>query len=393
MSFVTLRLQMLPLVRIQLACIDGGGVKEYTIPHMKALITAGGRATRLRPITHTLNKHLIPIAGKPMLFHALEKVAETGITEVAINLNEGDVEIPAAIGDGSRWGIHITYIEQVGGAKGLAHIIKNAKDQGFLRDESFLMYLGDNIILGSLVPFVERFKSEGRNCMLALAKVRDPERFGVPEILDGKIIRVQEKPQKPMSEYAITGIYLYDKHALDAVESIQPSARGEYEITDVHQYYIDRGLNVGYEITEGWWKDTGKPEDLLEGNHLLLDELANGAIIRAGEIDAGAVVQGKVSIGKGTKIGPGTLIRGPVVIGENCVITASYIGPYTSIGSRVVIDKAEIDHAIIFDEVQITCPRRIVDSVIGFGARVCGSQDSRPQGHKLIIGDHTVVEI
>lgn len=360
---------------------------------MKALITAGGRATRLRPITHTVNKHLIPIAGKPMLFYALEKITEAGITDVGININEGDKEIPAALGDGSRWGLSITYLEQIGGAKGLAHIIKNAKDQGYLKDESFLMYLGDNIVLGSLVPMLEKFERESLNCLLALAKVRDPQRFGVPEIKGGRIVRVAEKPQEPMSDYAITGIYLYDKHALDAVETLEPSARGEYEITDVHQYYIDRGLRVGYEETSGWWKDTGKPEDLLEANQLLLNEMPRTEGVMLGDPDSNATIQGKVRIGRGTKIGPHVLIRGPVVIGEDCVVNNSYIGPYTSIGNRVVIDGAEVEHSILFDDAEVICPRRIVDSIIGYRARVCNVNSSLPQGHKLIVGDHTVVEL
>ncbi len=358
---------------------------------MKALITAGGRATRLRPITHTLNKHLIPIAGKPMLFYAIEKIRDCGIREVGININEGDQELPAAIGDGSRWGVKIIYLEQHGGAKGLAHIIKNARDQGFLLPEPFLMYLGDNIILGSLKPLVERFFRDELHCLLALAKVRDPQRFGVPEIRDGRIVRVAEKPQEPMSDFAITGIYLYDAHALEAVDSIQPSARGEYEITDVHQHYLDRGLKVGYEEVTGWWKDTGKPEDLLEANQMLLN-LMNGAVWQ-GEIHPDAVLQGKVSIGERTKIGPNVLIRGPVVIGQDCLIESSYIGPYTSIGNGVVIRNAEIEHSILFDQVQVDCGTRIVDSLVGYNARVISSKSSLPLGHKLIIGDHSIVEI
>lgn len=358
---------------------------------MKALITAGGRATRLRPITYTINKHLIPIANKPMLFYAIEKIAETGITEVAININEGDKELPEAIGDGSRWGVRITYLEQSGGPKGLAHIIKNAKDKGFLKNEPFLMYLGDNVVLGSLVDMVQKFEREKLNCLLALAKVRDPQRFGVPEIKDGRIVRVAEKPAVPMSEYAITGIYLYDAHALEAVEVIKPSARGEYEITDVHQYYIDKGLKVGFEEVTGWWKDTGKPEDLLEANQLMLNEMKNGAIGVAP--DQAAVIQGKVKIGEGTKIGARVLIRGPVVIGKNCVIENTYIGPYTSIGNEVEIYNTEIEHSIVFDLVDINCGKRIVDSLIGLNATVVSVDDSLPRGHKLIVGDHAAIEL
>ncbi|MBI4133260.1 glucose-1-phosphate thymidylyltransferase [Candidatus Uhrbacteria bacterium] len=358
---------------------------------MKALLTAGGRATRLRPITYTINKHLIPIANKPMLFYALEKIAETGITEVGVNINEGDKELPGALGDGSRWGMKIIYLEQTGGAQGLAHIIKNAKNKRFLNNEPFLMYLGDNIIVGSIKSMVEKFEREKLNCLLALARVRDPQRFGVPEIRDGRIVRVAEKPAQPMSPYAITGIYLYDQHALDAVEVITPSARGEYEITDVHQYYIDKGLKVGFEEATGWWKDTGKPEDLLEANQLLLNEMKNGE--NGSEPDPAAIIQGKVKIGEGTKIGPRVLVRGPAVIGKNCVIENSYIGPYTSIGNEVQIYNTEIEHSIVFDLVRINCGKRIVDSLIGLNATVTSTDDSLPRGHKLIVGDHAVVEI
>jgi len=199
---------------------------------MKALITAGGRATRLRPITYTTNKHLIPIANKPMIFYALEKVAETGVKEVGINVNPGETEIQQAVGDGSRWGLKITYIEQVGGPKGLAHIIKNAKE--FLGNEPFIFYLGDNVILGSIKRFVEKFVNEHLNVLLAFARVPDPERFGVPVIQDGKVLRVEEKPAQPKSNFAQTGIYIYDHCIFDAVENIPPSPRGEYEISDAN---------------------------------------------------------------------------------------------------------------------------------------------------------------
>ncbi|MDP3985670.1 MAG: glucose-1-phosphate thymidylyltransferase [bacterium] len=359
---------------------------------MKALITAGGRATRLRPITHTINKHLIAIANKPMIFYAIEKIVEAGIREIGININEGDQELPAVIGNGDRWGVHITYLEQSGGAKGLAHIIKNAKDKKFL-DGPFLMYLGDNVILGSITHLVEKFKNDQLHCLLTLATVRDPQRFGVPEIRDGRIVRVFEKPSNPPSQFAITGIYLFDHNALDAVESIQPSARGEYEITDVQQYYIDRGLNVGFEEITGWWKDTGKPEDLLEANQLMLSELARGESVNKGTVHPNARVQGKVWISPGAKIGPEVLIRGPVIIGEGTTIERSYIGPYTAIGNNVCMHDTELEHSIVFDDAHLACGKRIVDSVVGLGARIISQNDSLPRGHRLIVGDQTVVEL
>lgn len=363
---------------------------------MKALLAAGGRATRLRPITHTINKHLIPIANRPMIHYALEKIAETGIKEVAININPGDIELSHALGDGAEWGMKFTYLEQEGGALGLAHIIKNARDRGFLqKGDRFLMYLGDNLILGNLKKFAERFEQENLNCLLVLAKVSDPQRFGVPEIREGRIVRAIEKPAVPPSPYAITGIYFYDDHALDAVETMRPSARGELEITDVHQYYIDRNLPMGYEIVPGWWKDTGKPEDLLEGNQLILNFLMQNGQEHDGtvEVTEGAVIQGNVKIGTGTKIGAHVLIRGPVIIGEHCVIEDAYLGPYTSIGNDVEIHNTEIEHSIVLEGARISAGTRIVDSLVGHYARVISAHDSLPLGHKLVVGDHSVVEL
>lgn len=358
---------------------------------MKALITAGGRATRLRPITYTWNKHLIPIALKPMIFYALQKISETGIREVGIIINSGETEVQKSVGDGSAWGVRVTYIEQLGGPKGLAHAVKSA--QSFLGEEPFLFYLGDNIILGSVKKFVERFERERLNCLLALAKVKDPQRFGVPEICDGKIINIEEKPQEPKSDYAVTGIYLYDKSFFESFKNIVPSERGEYEISDVHAHLIKNGARVGHEEISGWWKDTGKPDDLLEGNQLILREMSRGEAQNFGEVDSGAVIQGYVCIGKNTKIGPGVLIRGPVTIGANCQIEKSYIGPYASIGDNTSINGSEIENSIIFNGVNINCGTRIADSLIGAGANVVSAKSSLPLGHKMIVGDNAYVEI
>ncbi len=346
---------------------------------MKALITAGGRATRLRPITYTINKHLIPLANKPMIFYAIEKLAAVGVKEIGISMNPGETELQKAIGDGARWGVTITYIEQKGGPLGIAHVVNNARE--FLGDEPFIFYLGDNIILGSLQRFVEKFESEKLNCVLALSKVKDPQRFGVPEVLDGRIVRVDEKPSEPKSDYAVTGIYVYDKTFFEAFAHIKPSLRGEYEISDIHTWLIENGKAVGYEEITGWWKDTGKPEDLLEGNQLLLGEMMD--VSREGAaIDPSAVLQGKVSIGKGTVVGPRALIRGPVVIGENCKIENTYIGPYTAIGNGVEIYNTEIEHSVVFDDVDLNCSERIVDSLIGANATVISAHSTLPRGHK-----------
>lgn len=359
---------------------------------MKALITAGGRATRLRPITTTINKHLIPLANKPMLFNAIEKITEAGITEIGINVNPGETEIQAVLGDGSRWGARITYIEQTGGPLGLSHIVKVA--QPFLGDEPFLFYLGDNIILGSIRGFVRQFQEEKLDALLALSKVKDPQRFGVPVLEDGRIVRVDEKPKEPKSDFAVTGIYLYGPAIFEAVNAIEPSPRGEYEISDAHTWLIEHGKSVGYQEITGWWKDTGKPADLLEGNQLLLAEMRPEDATQEGFVDAGATIHGKVQIGKGTTIGPGTLIRGPVAIGENCVITGSYIGPSTSIGNNVTIADTEIEHSVVFDGVRIVgIRRRLVDCLIGRNAEIVSAESTLPRGHQLLVGDNSLVQV
>lgn len=355
----------------------------------KALVTAGGRGTRLRPITHTLNKHLIPIANKPMIVHALEKVRDAGIFEVGININTGEQELQKVLGDGSALGIKITYIEQVGGALGLSHIIKNAKD--FLKDEPFLFYLGDNLILGSIKPFVDEFLHSDVNCFLALSEVKDPERFGVPELKDGKIIKVEEKPSAPKSNFAVTGIYLYDESIYEAVNSIKPSARGELEISDAHQWLLENGRSIGYKEITGWWKDTGKPEDLLEGNQLLLRGITHS--VEGADISSGAKIEGIVTIGKNTRIDASSCIRGPVIIGDNCVIESSYIGPYASVGDGVAIKSTELEHSIVMASANIAAETRIVDSIIGSEAQILSAKRSLPHGHKLIVGDHTLVEL
>ena len=313
---------------------------------MKALITAGGHGTRLRPITYTLNKHLIPLANKPLIFYALEKVAEAGIKDVFININPGEKEIPRVLGSGESWNLNINYIEQAGGALGLAHILKIA--QPYLGNEPFIFYLGDNIILGPIKKFIDKFKREKYHGLLTLSKVKDPQRFGVPEIgKDGRILRVEEKPRKPKSDFAVTGIYIYSPEVFKALNYIKPSFRGELEISDVHTWLINNGYNIGYEEITGWWKDTGKPEDLIEGNNLLLNYNTDGKV--KGKIEKGVTLHGKVTIGRGSKILGKTEILGPVIIGENCQIKNSFIGPNTSIGDNAKILETKIERSIVLE--------------------------------------------
>ncbi len=357
---------------------------------MKALIAAGGRATRLRPITWTRNKHLIPLANKPMLANAIEKLVDAGVTEIGININPGDTEIAAAFGDGSLYGAKITYLEQQGGPLGLAHIVKNAKS--FLGTDSFVFYLGDNIILGSLRRFIERFEKGDLDGLLALSRVPDPQRFGVPVIENGRITKVIEKPKEYVSDFAVTGIYLYNSKIFDAVESIAPGPRGEYEISDAHTWMIDHGANVGFEEITGWWKDTGTPKDLLEGNALLLNDRQAWQIRNEGTVDATAVVRGDVAIGKGTIVGKNVIVRGPAVIGENVVLEDCYIGPYSSIGNDAKIHGATIENTIVFSGVTVKdC--HIVDSLLGQNATITKAMAYPPRGHRLIAGDNSSIEL
>ncbi len=360
---------------------------------MKALIAAGGRATRLRPITWTLNKHLIPLANKPMLVHAVEKIVEAGITDIIINVNPGEADaMRAGVGDGAALGARITYVEQRGGARGVAHVVANAEEH--LRGEKFLFFLGDNIILGSIKRFVDRFKEENLDCMLAFSRVKDPNRFGVPEFApDGKLLRVIEKPDAPPSPFAVTGIYLYNEDYFDAFKTIAPSPRGEYEISDINSWYI-ANRKTGYEEITGWWKDTGTPDALLEGNALVMDDLPRAHYAVHAEVPDGAQIQGPVRIGAGTFIASDCLIRGPVSIGENCRITGSYIGPYTSIGDGVSIIDAEVEHSIVFDGAVVDTTRRVIDSVIGRNARLQDVRRSHPRtGHRLVVGENSFVEL
>jgi glucose-1-phosphate thymidylyltransferase len=358
---------------------------------MKALITSGGKGTRLRPITHTSNKHLIPIANKPMIHYAIEAVAEAGITEIGIVYNpDTGQEIREALGNGETWGVRLTYILQEK-PEGLAHVVKVSED--FLGRDPFVFYLGDNVVVGGIKRFIADFSREGTNCHLVLSKVKDPERFGVPEIQKGRIVRVEEKPKKPRSQYAVTGIYLYDASIWEAVHHIKPSARGELEISDAHQYLIDKGYKVSYSEITGWWKDTGKPEDLLEANRLTLDRvIGDDEPIIHGEVDAVSDIAGKVIIGKGARIVRSS-IRGPAIIGENTVIEDSYIGPFTSIYYGCHIKNSEVEYSIILEKCRIIgADVRIERSLLGKEVEIVKCH-SKPRTQKFIIGDQSIVEL
>ncbi len=352
---------------------------------MKGLVLSGGKGTRLRPITHTSAKQLIPIANKPVLFYVLEHIKEAGINEVGIVVGETKREVMEAVGDGSKFGLKVTYIEQEA-PLGLAHAVKISRD--FLKNEDFVMFLGDNLVKDGIKSFVNEFKKEKPNSLILLARVPEPQRFGVAELSDGKIVRLVEKPQVPPSDLALVGVYLFDKNIFEAVENIKPSFRGELEITDAIQYLIDKGYHVKPHIIEGWWKDTGKLDDILEANRIMLSEI-KGKV--KGKVDGESKIVGEVVIEKGAEV-IRSIIRGPAIIGEDSRIVDSYIGPFTSIYYQTEIIKSEVEHSVILEKVKLKGVVRLEDSLIGKAVTISKSP-RRPKAFRLLVGDQSNIEI
>lgn len=355
---------------------------------MKGLILSGGHGTRLRPLTHTGPKQLIPIANKPVLFYAIEDLRDAGVTDIGLILGTNMPEkVKEAVGDGSQFGVKITYIMQ-GEPKGLAHAVAVAQD--FVGGDSFIMYLGDNILKSGIKEFVEGFGESNFQARILLQPVENPRQFGVAELdAEGHVINLVEKPEHPKSDLALVGIYLFKSSIFDAISRIKPSWRGELEITDAIQELLNTGLKVDSHIVRGWWKDTGKPQDVLDANHLILDVLKPE---NNGEVEEGAKIKGRVYIGKGTIIKENSVIRGPVTIGENCEIDA-YIGPYTSIGDNSVIVGGEIESSIVVGDATIECNERIIDSLIGNHSNIVSNDNKLPKGHRFIIGENSVVKL
>jgi len=350
---------------------------------MKGLILSGGKGTRLRPLTYTSAKQLVPVANKPILFFGIEALAASGISEIGIVVGDTKQEIVGAVGDGSRWRVKITYIEQEA-PLGLAHAVKISEP--FLGRDPFVMYLGDNLIREPLAPMVERFRTERPNAQILLAHVRNPQQFGVAELRDGRVVRLIEKPKEPPSDLALVGVYMFDSHVFEAVKAIRPSWRGELEITDAIQYLVDRGFTVRPHVIEGWWKDTGKLEDMLEANRIILDTLEPKI---EGEVEA-SELHGKVTIEAGAKV-VRSVIRGPAIIGKGAVVEHSYIGPFTSIGDQVVIRGSEVEHSIILEGATITdIGGRVENSLIGRNVSVYRSE-GKPKAFNLMLGDQSQV--
>lgn len=355
---------------------------------MKAIVLCAGKGTRLRPLTFTSAKQLIPVANKPVILYSIEKIKETGITDIGMIVNTDNYQaFQDALGDGSQFGVKLSYIVQKD-PKGLAHAVNTAKD--FLDGDSFLMYLGDNLIQEGLVNFTKDFQDKKLNASILLTPVDDPTRFGVAVVNEESIIKVVEKPQDPPSNLAIIGVYLFDSSILEGIVHIKPSWRNELEITDAIQYLIENNYRVQGHVIYGWWKDTGRPEDLLEANRRVLETVRHSR--KNGSINGGSKIEGHMIIEEGVEIINST-IRGPVSIDKNSNIINSYIGPYTSIGCNVTVENAEVENSILLENSIVRdLDVRIDSSIIGKNATV-SSIEKKPKVHNLVIGDYSSIKL
>ncbi len=355
---------------------------------MKALILAGGKGTRLKPITHTIPKQLLPVANKPILFYVLDQIREAGITDIGIIISpETGAYIKEAVGDGSRWKSSITYIPQAEPG-GLAHAVKTARP--FLGDSTFLMFLGDNLIEGGVKSFVQEFGNHSPDALVLLKEVPDPRLFGVAELNGkGEVVHLQEKPKEPKTNLALVGIYLFTPLIHKAIAKIKPSWRGELEITDAIQKLLDMGKKVRSHILTGWWLDTGKKDDLLEANRVVLDSLLKRDV--KGEVDSKSKIVGRVEIEEGAKVENST-VRGPVSIATGCQIKNSFIGPFTSIGAGTVIEDSSIGHSVILENSRIYRIERLEDSLIGTRVELKRA-DERFNAVKIFVGCDSSLEL
>jgi glucose-1-phosphate thymidylyltransferase len=356
---------------------------------LKALILAGGRGTRLRPLTHTAAKQLVPVANRPILFYVLDNVAKAGITEIGVIVApETQTAIRAAVGDGSQWGFRVVEYLLQPEPLGLAHAVRVARP--FLKDAPFVMYLGDNLIGTGIKEFCDDFNRTGADALILLKRVEDPSNFGVVEIDGtGRVLELVEKPKQPKSDLALIGIYFFSPRVHLAIDEIRPSRRGELEITDAVQRLLDTGGRVSSLVLKEWWIDTGKKDDLLAANTIVLDEWI-GREIR-GIVDKQSQVVGRVTLGNDSRIVRST-VRGPAVIGANVTITDSFIGPFTSIedGSQVIT--SVIEHSVILEGVSVRNVDRLEDSLIGNGTKLFKDRGTR-HGYRLLVGDDSIVEL
>jgi len=355
---------------------------------MKGLILSGGKGTRMRPLTYTSAKQLIPVANKPVLAYGIEAIVAAGIEDIAIIVSpETGDEIRDCIKDGSRFGANVTYIEQEA-PRGLAHAVLTAET--FLRDAPFVMYLGDNLLQHGITPLVEEYRSLNCNSEILLTKVPNPSQFGVAELSsDGRVVRLTEKPAQPKSDLALVGVYMFDENIFDAAKAIKPSKRGELEITDAIQWLLDHKFTVHPHIVKGWWKDTGKIEDMLEANRTVLDTFERDV---RGNIQGSSAIEGKVVIEDGAQI-IDSVVRGPAIIGRDARVTHAYVGPYTSIGNGCSLENCEIENSIVLENSTIAYVNgRIEASLIGKNVKITRTH-RKPAAYRFMLGDNSEVGI
>ena len=355
---------------------------------MKGVILHGGLGTRLRPLTHTGPKQLIPVANKPISQYVLEDLRNSGIKDIAITLGHIYPEkVREYYGDGGRFGVNLTYIHQAE-PKGIAQAVGLCEE--FVEDQDFVVCLGDNLLKGGIRRYVVEFAGSNYDAMILLCEVKKPQLFGVARFdQDGRLIGLVEKPKTPPSPYALTGIYFFRPVIFDMIRTLKPSWRGEFEITEAIHLLVAEGHNVGHYIVSGWWKDTGTPDDILEANRLVLDELEAET---KGNVESQSSIQGRAAIGSGSLVKSRALVRGPAIIGENSVIEGKvYIGPYTSIGDDVVVKRGEIENSIVMDGCFIDVDERITDSIIGPNTKITGGAESKPGGRRFILGESSQI--
>jgi len=351
---------------------------------VRALVLSGGEGSRLRPITHTNAKQLIPVANTPILFHVLGAIAEAGITQVGVIVGQTAEEVEAAVGDGSTWGLAVTYIPQPA-PLGLAHAVLTAAD--FVRGEPFVMYLGDNVLMGGIRRFVEEFERHRPDAQIFLARVPEPEHFGVAVLEGDRVIRLVEKPKEFLSDLALVGVYLFDDSILEAAATLRPSWRNEYEITEAIQWLIDEGRTVRAEMVTGYWKDTGRPEDLLEANRMMLSVLEPRV---DGEVDAASRLEGLVVVEAGAKVVRSTIV-GPAIIGTGSLVEDSSVGPNVALSGSCVIASSAVEDSIVMEGSRVQGVRTVVGSILGRNAEV---RHSGAEGvTRLVVGDQSRVEV
>ncbi len=354
---------------------------------MKGIILHGGHGTRLRPLTHTGPKQLLPIANKPMSQYALEDLREAGITDIGIII--GDVypeKVKEFYGNGEKFGVNLKYIYQ-DKPKGISHAIKLCKN--FVGKEKFIVYLGDNILRAGLSNYTKKFVSSKADGMILLCAVDDPHRFGIAELDGKKIKKIVEKPKNPNSNLAVIGVYFLSPKIFDIIDKLKPSWRGELEITDALQMMMDNNLTIQYDTVTGWWKDTGTPDDILHANKLVLDSIGTPNQFVLSE---GSKVQGNIIIGKNSSISRDSFVTGPTIIGDHCTIgPAARIGPYVSVGNNSVLQKCDVENSIIMDGCKINSKTHITDSIIANGAEILDNPE--PKKHQFLLGERSQVKI